>query len=121
MGELSHAKFPLFGLSQHVKPFKLHILKMLSDAETKALLDLGTKFINSGEDVTLAHLLDLVNSTITDHMSPEWKEWSSYMEQLNIVWVSIHKEDKYLPWPKVRTPFSAITWFDVTGRITFFT
>ena len=69
---------------------------MLSDAERKSLLDLGTKFINSGEDVT--HLLDLVNSTITDHTSQEWKEWSSYMEQLNIVWVSIHKESMDLLW-----------------------
>ena len=80
---------------------------MLSDAERKSLLDLGTKFINSGEDVTLAHLLDLVNSTITDHTSQEWKEWSSYMEQLNIVWVSIHKESMDLPWPKVHIHFPA--------------
>jgi hypothetical protein len=82
---------------------------MLSDAERKALLDLGTKFINSGEDVTLAHLLDLVNSTITDHGSPEWKEWSSYMEQLNIVWVGIHKENEDLPWPEVRKCSISVT------------
>ena len=43
---------------------------MLSETEEKALLELCKKFINSGDDITLAHLLDLVNSTKVDSAGP---------------------------------------------------
>jgi hypothetical protein len=75
---------------------------MISTPDRQALLALCDKFINSGEDVTLAHLLDLVNSTILDHESEEFKNWSKYMEQLNETWVLINKENEQIPWPDVR-------------------
>ena len=60
---------------------------MFSSAERKHLLELCNKFQNSGEDVTLAHLLDSLSSTTLDCGSDGFKEWSKYMEQLNQVWV----------------------------------
>jgi hypothetical protein len=75
---------------------------MISTPDRQALLALCNKFINSGENVTLAHLLDLVNSTILDHESEEFKNWSKYMEQLNETWVLINKENEQIPWPDVR-------------------
>ena len=44
---------------------------MISVLERKALLELCERFINSGKDVMLVHLMDLVNSTIKDHGSKE--------------------------------------------------
>lgn len=74
-------------------------LIMIFTPDRQALLALCKKFINSGEDITLAHLLDLVNSTILDHKSEEFKDWSKDMEQLNETWVLIHKENEQIPWP----------------------
>jgi hypothetical protein len=74
---------------------------MLSSAERKFLLELCDKFQNSVEDVTLAHLLDSLSSTILDSGSEEFKEWSKYMEQLNQVWVLINKENEPAEWPIV--------------------
>jgi hypothetical protein len=56
---------------------------MISTSDRQALLALCDKFVNSGEDVTLAHLLDLVHSTILDRESADFKDWSKYMEKLN--------------------------------------
>ena len=67
---------------------------MLSSAEQKHLLELCDKFQNSGEDVTLAHLLNSLSPTTLDCGSDEFKEWSKYMEQLNQVWVLIDKENE---------------------------
>ena len=49
----------------------------------------------------MAHLLDLVNSTILDHESNDFKDWSKYMEKLNETWVLINKENEPIPWPDV--------------------
>jgi len=76
---------------------------MLSETEEKALLELRKKFINSGDDITLAHLLDLVNSMISDQESQEWKYWTKHMEWLNEAWVQIVKEDQNIPWPEVQS------------------
>ena len=67
---------------------------MLSSAEWKHLLELCNKFQNSGEDLTLAHLIDSLSSTTLDCGSVEFNEWSKYMEQLNQVWVLINKENE---------------------------
>lgn len=69
--------------------------------DRQALLAIGAKFINSGDDVTLAHLLDAVSDAIPDHKSQDWKDWAKYMEDLNQAWVSIHKEGMEIPWPTV--------------------
>jgi hypothetical protein len=74
---------------------------MLSSAERKSLLELCDKFQNSGENVTLAHLLDSLSSTTLDRGSEEFKEWSKYMEQLNQAWVLINKENEPSEWPTV--------------------
>ena len=78
---------------------------MLSSAERKYLLELCDKFQNSGEDVTLAHLLNSLSSTTLDCGSDEFKEWSKYMEQLNQVWVLINKENEPAEWPTVSIMF----------------
>lgn len=74
---------------------------MISTPNRQVLLALCDKFINSGEDVTLAHLLDLVNSTILDPESEDFKDWSKYMENLNETWVLINKKNEQIPWPDV--------------------
>lgn len=74
---------------------------MLSSTERKSLLELCDKFQNSGENVTLAHLLDSLGSTGLDCGSEEFKEWSKYMERLNQVWVLINKENEPAEWPTV--------------------
>jgi hypothetical protein len=74
---------------------------MLSSDERKSLLELCDKFQNSGENVTLAHLLDSLSSTTLDRGSEEFKEWSKYMEQLNQAWVLINKENEPSEWPTV--------------------
>ena len=78
---------------------------MLSSAEWKYLLELCDRFQNSGEDVTLAHLLDSLSSTTLDYGRDEFKEWSKYMEQLNQVWVLINKENEPTEWPTVSIMF----------------
>jgi hypothetical protein len=82
-------------------PLIFELFYMISTPDRQVLLALCDKFINSGEDVTLAHLLDLVNSTILDHESKEFKNWSKYMEKLNEAWVLINKENEQIPWPDV--------------------
>ena len=74
---------------------------MLSPPDRQALLELCNKFINSGNDVTMAHLLNLLNSTILDHTNKEYKDWSNYMEKLNEVWVLINKENEQATYPEV--------------------
>jgi hypothetical protein len=74
---------------------------MLSSTDEKALLELRKNFINSGDDITLVHLLDLVNSKIPDQESQEWQSWTKHMEQLNEAWVQIVKEEQNIPWPEV--------------------
>jgi hypothetical protein len=74
---------------------------MLSTAARTALLDLRHRFINSGDEINLAHLLDLVNSTIPDKDCQDWKDWSSHMESLNEAWMLIHRENQQIPWPEV--------------------
>ena len=81
---------------------------MISPPDRQALLALCDKFINSGEDVTLAHLLDLVNSTILDHESNDFKDWSKYMEKLNETWVLINKENEQIEQTKVEGRLEAI-------------
>lgn len=93
---------------------------MISPPDRQTLLALCDKFINSDEDVTLAHLLDLVNSTILDHKSKDFKDWSKYMEKLNEAWVLINKENEQIPWPDVRkyftlSEFSNSTWLDMVA------
>jgi len=94
---------------------------MISTPDRQALLALCDKFINSGEDVTLAHLLDLVNSTSLDHESEDFKDWSKYMERLNETWVLINKENEQVPWPKVRKSaqflISFSPWLDMAAPI----
>jgi len=75
---------------------------MISKDTRKRLIALCDRFINSGDDVTLAHLLDALNTAIPDPESQDRKDWSRYMEELNEVWVRIHKEGETLPWPTVR-------------------
>ncbi|KAF8878979.1 hypothetical protein CPB84DRAFT_1751763 [Gymnopilus junonius] len=72
---------------------------MLSPSDRAELLALGQQFITSGDDVTLAHLLDAVATKISDRSSPEWQAWSQYTEGLNETWVRIFKENKDIPWP----------------------
>jgi len=85
-----------------IEQTQVPLIFMISTPDRQALLALSDKFINSGEDVTLAHLLDLVNSTILDHESEDFREWSKYMEKLNETWVLINKENEQIPWPEVR-------------------
>ena len=75
--------------------------QMLSAAGRTALIDLCQSFISSGDEITLAHLVDAVNDTISDRESQDWKDWSKYMEVLNETWVSIVKENMRIPWPEV--------------------
>ena len=70
------------------------------------MLEHCDKFQNSGENVTLAHLLDSLSSTTLDCGSEEFKEWSKYMEQLNQVWVLINKENESAEWPMVSLTFT---------------
>ena len=72
-------------------------LKMISKDDQKHLITLCDHFINSGNDVTLAHLLDALNTVIPDANSQDRKEWSNYMEVLNEVWVHVNKEGETLP------------------------
>jgi len=58
---------------------------MLSKIDRESLLKLSESF-KSSDDINLAHLIDAVNTTIPDHSSPDWKAWSSYMDQLNEAW-----------------------------------
>lgn len=74
---------------------------MISNDNRKSLIALCDRFINSGDDVTLAHLLDALNTAIPDANSQDRKDWSSYMEELNEVWVRVNKEGETLPWPTV--------------------
>jgi len=87
---------------------------MISGAQEHALVSLCHKFINSGDDVTLAHLMDAVSATIPNHQSQEWDSWSKHMDRLNEVWVLRHKEGENIPWPKVRE----ITWALITTLFT---
>ena len=73
---------------------------MISKDSRKRLIELCDRFINTGNDVTLAHLLDALPSAIPDANSQDRKDWSSYMEELNEVWVR-KKDGETLPWPKV--------------------
>jgi hypothetical protein len=97
----------IFGYAVDVRRFFFHPCCssepafMISTSDRQALLALCNKFINSGEDVTLAHLLDLLNSTILDHESADFRDWSKYMEKLNETWVLINKENEQIPWPEV--------------------
>ena len=74
---------------------------MLSDIDEKYLLDLCNLFINSGDDINLTHLLDLVYTKIPDQQSQEWQVWTKHMDKLNEAWVQIMKEGVYMPWPEV--------------------
>jgi hypothetical protein len=76
---------------------------MIPKADRNSLIALCDHFINSDDNVTLANLLDALNTTIPDANSQDRKEWSSYMETLNEVWVRIYKEGETLPWPEVST------------------
>ena len=78
---------------------------MLSLTEQKTCLS----FVINSKIVTLAHLLNSLNSTTLDSGSEEFKEWSKYMEQLNQVWVLINKENEPAEWPMVSLIF--IFWF----------
>ena len=78
---------------------------MISKDARKCLITLCDRFINSGNDVTLAHLLDALNTAIPDPKSQDRKDWSRYMEELNEVWVRVNKEGEILPWPTVRVRF----------------
>ena len=78
---------------------------MISKDDRKHLIALCDRFINSGDDVTLAHLLDALNTVIPDANSQDMKDWSGYMEELNEVWVCINKEGETLPWPTVCVDF----------------
>src|SRR5271168_3277843 len=78
---------------------------MISKDDRKHLIALCDRFINSGDDVTLAHLLDALNTVIPDANSQDRKDWSGYMEELNEVWVRINKEGETLPWPTVCVDF----------------
>lgn len=78
---------------------------MISKDARKCLIALCDRFINSGDDVTLAHLLDALNTAIPDPKSQDRKDWSHYMEELNEVWVRVNKEGEILPWPTVRVRF----------------
>ncbi|KAF8871936.1 hypothetical protein CPB84DRAFT_1753800 [Gymnopilus junonius] len=73
--------------------------RMLSPSDRAELLALGQQFITSGDDVTLAHLLDAIATKISDRSSPEWQAWSQYTEGLNETWVWIFKENEDIPWP----------------------
>ena len=76
---------------------------MLSEEQEQALVSLCNRFITSGEDVGLAHLVDLVNSTIPNQDSQEWKAWTKHIDQLNKTWLLINKEGEDIPWPMVHT------------------
>ncbi|KAF8806372.1 hypothetical protein BYT27DRAFT_7257105 [Phlegmacium glaucopus] len=76
---------------------------MLSKAQEQALVNICNLFIDSGEEVGLLNLLDLVNSTINDHKSQEWKAWTKHMDELNECWRHIQKEGEDIPWPKPPT------------------
>ena len=65
---------------------------MISKDDRKHLIALCDRFINSGDDVTLAHLLDALNMVIPDANSQDMKDWSGYMEELNEVWVCINRD-----------------------------
>ena len=81
-------------------PFKT---VMLSEEQEQALVSLCNRFITSGEDVGLVHLIDLVNSTIPNQDSQEWKAWTKHMDQLNKTWLLINREGENIPWPTVHT------------------
>jgi len=74
---------------------------MLSQGDQQDLIDLAEKFKNSGDDITLVHLLDLVQAKIPNNDSQEAKDWCRYMDCVNQAWVSIHKENELVPWPEV--------------------
>jgi hypothetical protein len=101
------------------------LAKMLSHADRQDLLNLSQKFINSGDDVSLAHLLDLVAAKIPDHKSQESKDWCRYMERLNEVWVQVYRENNQVPWPEVSNdlifPESVYLWniTKATPRVEF--
>jgi hypothetical protein len=71
---------------------------MLSEIDKKSLLDL---FMNSGNNINLTHLLDLINTKIPDQQSQEWQVWTKHMDKLNKAWVQIMKEGMNMPWPGV--------------------
>jgi hypothetical protein len=73
---------------------------MISPSDWKSLLDICNKFINSGEDITLAHLLDSLNSISLDHTSDseEYKDWSNYMEKLNEAVETVSIQAKRKAW-----------------------
>ncbi|KAF8798923.1 hypothetical protein BYT27DRAFT_7197204 [Phlegmacium glaucopus] len=52
---------------------------MLSKAQEQGLISLCNQFINSGDKIGLSDLLNLVNSTIPDRESQDWKEWTKHM------------------------------------------
>lgn len=81
---------------------------MLSATEHQNLVSLCDQFINCGEEITLAHLIDAVNATIPDRSSHNWKEWTKHMEQLNEAWTMIVKEGVELAWPTVCTSLNIV-------------
>jgi hypothetical protein len=74
---------------------------MLSKAQEKELVNFCERFKKSDDDVGLPQFLDLINSTIANKESQEWKVWTGYADTLNEAWRMIYKEGAKIPWPSV--------------------